>query len=130
MPTNQNSNPGQADKRENSIVNAVTLLALPWLNFQAKMLDVMREGIQDASNIKPFKTLAMHEFQALMMILDPAGRWRNSLGSEFEKKVEDTYNETVSKMASGSISIIEAQQKLITTLVDQLNKGRVKTSSR
>lgn len=124
MSTDQNNGPGQAKKSEENVLKAMTLLALPWLSFQGKILDVMKAGIQDASNIKPFKTLALHELQALMMIVDPGGKWRNSAGADFEKKFEDTYNEAIAKIASGSISFIEAQQALITSLTDAVNKGR------
>ena len=124
MSTDTNSSPGQAEKGAESILKTMTLLALPWLTFQGKMLDALKAGIQDASNIKPFKTLAAHELHTLMMIVDPQGKWRNSVGTDFEKKFEDTYNETVAKIASGSINFIDAQQALITSLIDAVNKGR------
>jgi len=124
MQTDQTKSPDQAKKGYNSIFNALTLLALPWLNFQGKVLEVMKAGIQDANNIKPFKALAQHEVHALMMIVDPERKWRNSTDGDFEKKCEAAYDETVAKITSGSVSFIEAQQKLIATLIETANKGR------
>jgi hypothetical protein len=130
MSTDQNSSPGHSKKNEDNLLKAITLLALPWLNFQGKVLDAVKAGIQDASNIKPFKTLALHELHALAMILDPEGKWRNAVGTDFERKFEDIYNKAVAKIASGSISFIEAQQALVTSLIDAANKGRSETPSK
>jgi hypothetical protein len=130
MPTDQNNKPGQAEKNENNILGTITLLALPWLSFQRNILEVMKGGIQDASSTKPFKTLALHELHALMMILDPSGKWRNTAGADLEKKVEDTCNEAIAKISSGSINFIEAQQDLITSLINTLNKERTGSPSR
>jgi len=124
MPTDQKKRPDQAKKSNDGILNAVALLALPWLNFQCKMLEFMKAGIENADNIKPFKALAQHEVHALMMILDPERKFRNSTGDDLGKKLERVYDETVAKIASGSISFIEAQQKLIASLIDAAKKGR------
>jgi hypothetical protein len=131
MSTGQNNNAAQAKKKgEESILKSVTLLALPWLNFQGKILDLMKAGIQDASNIKPFKMLAQHELHALMMIFDSEGKWRNSIGADLEKKLEDAYNDTIAKISAGSISFIEAQQALIASLIDAANKERTKATTK
>ena len=61
MPTDQKKRPDQAKKSNDGILNAVALLALPWLKFQCKMLEFMKAGIKNADNIKPFKALARHE---------------------------------------------------------------------
>ena len=71
MPTDHKKSPDQGKKKPDKILNAIALMALPWLTFQYKMLQFMKEGIKNADNIKPFKVLAQHELQALMMILDP-----------------------------------------------------------
>ena len=84
----------------------------------------MKAGVEKADNLKPFKALAQHEVHALMMIVDPERKWRNSKDGDFEKKCEDAYDETVAKIASGAISFIDAQQKLIATLIETANKGR------
>jgi len=123
MPTDRTKGPDYAEKGPD-IFKAVTLLALPWLNFQCKMLELLKVGVQNADNIKPFKALAQHEVHALMMIVDPERKWRNSKDGDFEKKCENAYDETVAKIASGAISIIEAQQKLIESLIETANKGR------
>jgi hypothetical protein len=64
------------------------------------------------------------------MILDPERKLRNSAGTELEKKLEDTYNDAVAKIASGSISFIEGQQKLIAALIEAANKGRTQAGSK
>ena len=128
MP-NPSNNPGQTEKKEDGVLSAMTLLALPWLKFHEKMLDAVSAGIQDANTIKPFKRLAQHELQALMMIADPDGKWRNSVGNELEKKCESTYNEAIEKLAAGSISFIEAQKAFLTCFIDTVDKARTKASS-
>ena len=105
-------------------------MALPWLTFQYKMLQFMKEGIKNADNIKPFKVLAQHELQALMMILDPGAKWRNSTGTDLEEKFEAAYNDMVAKIASGSVSFIDVQQKIIAAIIEAANKGRTQASSK
>ena len=74
MPTDHKKSPDQGKKKPDNILNAIALLALPWLTFQYKMLEFMKDGIKNADTIKPFKVLAQHELQALMMILDPESK--------------------------------------------------------
>ena len=130
MPTDQKKSPDHAKKSHDGILNAVALLALPWLKFQDKMLEFMKAGIKNADTIKPFKELAQHELHALMMILDPERKLRNSAGTDLEKKLEDIYNDTVAKIASGSIGFIEGQQKFIAALIEAANKGRTQAGSK
>ena len=130
MPTDQKKSPDQAKKSHDGILNAIALLALPWLKFQYKVLEFMKAGVENAETIKPFKELAQHELQALMMILDPGAKWRNSTGTDLEEKFEAAYNDMVAKIASGSVSFIDVQQKIIATLIDAANKGRTQASSK
>jgi hypothetical protein len=68
--------------------------------------------------------LAEHELHALFMILDPKAHWRNSLGVEIEKKLKDALDGAVPKVISGSVNLIEAQQAILTSLIEALDTAR------
>ena len=54
--------------------------------------------------------------------------------ADFEKRVEDTYNETFPKLLSGSINFIEAQEIILQRMSDALitlkNGNRTKSQSK
>jgi len=97
-----------------------SLLALPWVSFQRDMLKILKKGIEDTSTVKPFQNLTLLELHALMMILDPSRTWRSPFDADFEKRVEDAYKETFPKLLSGSVDLIEAQEKILHHLNDAL----------
>ncbi len=96
------------------------MLALPWVSFQRDMLAILKKGIEDTSHVKPVQKLTLLELHALMMILDPSRTWRSPFDADFEKRVEDTYNETFPKLLSGSIHFIEAQEIILQRITDAL----------
>lgn len=97
-----------------------SLLALPWVSFQRDMLAILKKGIEDTSHVRPVQKLTLLELHALMMILDPSRTWRSPFDADFEKRVEDAYKETFPKLLSGSIDLIEAQEKILQHLTDAL----------
>jgi hypothetical protein len=105
---------------KDSIFRNFSLLALPWVSFQRDMLAILKKGIEDTSHVKPVQKLTLLELHALMMILDPSRTWRSPFDADFEKRVEDTYKETVPKLLSGSIQFIEAQEIILQRLSDAL----------
>ena len=56
-----------------------------------------------------------------MMVMDPLRMWRGPFDADLEKKVEETYKETVPKLVSGSIQFIEVQDILLKRMSDALN---------
>jgi len=109
---------------KDDMLRGMGLLALPVLAFHRNMLNVVRKGIEEAGLLQPVRTLAEHELHALFMVLDPTAKWRNSLGVEIEKKLKDALDSAVPKVVSGSVSLIDAQQALLTSLIEALDTAR------
>lgn len=123
MSADKESGPDHAQYGSRVLTNFI-LLTLPWLSFQREMLAIMKKGIEDASHVRPIENLTSRELQALMMILDPSGKWRSLLDRDFEKKIEETCTKTFPKLASGSTHFIEAQEMLLVSISDLLDKLR------
>jgi aspartyl aminopeptidase len=124
MPITKDSNPDHAQNGEGRLLRNFILLALPWLAFQREILAIMKKGIEDASHVRPVENLTSREMQALMMIVDPSGKWRSLLDRDLEKKIQETYTATVPKFVSGSIQFIDAQDKLLASISDLLGNLR------
>ena len=123
MPNDRDSS-RDAQNGENGILRDFILLTLPWLSFQREMLAIMKKGFEDTSQVRPIENLTSRELQALMMTLDPSGKWRSLLDRDLEKKIEEIYARTFPKLAAGSIHFIEAQETLLASLSDVLDKLR------
>jgi hypothetical protein len=117
------SKPDQPQIDEDTFRNLI-LLTLPWLSFQRDVLEIAKKYVTDVSNVKPTENFALRQFQALMMILDRSRTLRDSLDSDFEKKVEDAYKEILPKVSSASVQLIEAQEAMLSTVFDALNALR------
>jgi len=129
------SNDGNSDHPQicQDALRNFILLTLPWLSFQRQMLDIAKKGIKDASHVKPTENFALGELQALMMILDRSGAWRNLIDTDFEKTVESASKEVFPKVASASIQLIEAQETILKgafEALDNLRKNNNANSSR
>ncbi|SRR5437773_9609082 len=122
MPTHD-STPDQPQICESALRNFV-LLALPWLSFQRDILDIAKKSIGTASNVKPTENFTLRELQALLMIFDQSHEWRNLFDRDFEKRVEDAYKEIFPKVASASVQFIEAQEIVLSSVFDAMNKLR------
>jgi len=96
-----------------SILRNFALLALPWVSFQSDMLKILKKGIKDTSHVKPLQKLTLLELHGLMMILDPSRTWRSHVDGDFEKKIEETYNEIFPKILDSSTHFIEAQDTVL-----------------
>jgi hypothetical protein len=128
MATNKDYKTGRAqgtgEDPKDDLLRGLGLLALPVLAFQRNMLGLVKTGIEEAGLLKPVRTLAENELHALFMIVDPKAEWRNSLGIEIEKKLKDTLDAAVPKVIAGSVSLIDAQQALLTSLIEALDTAR------
>ena len=124
MPHDKHSSVDYSQNPESRALRNFILLALPWLSFQREILAMMKKGIENASYVRPIENLTSRELQALMMIFDPSGKWRNLSDRDLEKKITDTYAETFPKLVSGSYAIIEAQDAILACMSDLLEKLR------
>ena len=103
---------------DEDVFRNLLLLTLPWLSFQRDALELAKKYVTDAGNVKSTENFALRQFQALMMILDRSRTLRNSVDSDFEKKVEDAYKEIVPKVSAASVQLIEAQEAVLNTVFD------------
>jgi hypothetical protein len=115
MPNDSKSDQPQIDE---DVLRNLLLLTLPWLSFQRDVLELAKKCVTDAGNVKSTENFALRQFQALMMILDRSRTLRNSVDSDFEKKVEDAYKEIFPKVSSASVQLIEAQEAVLDTVFD------------
>jgi len=134
MPTDRDYETGRAqvtgEDAKADLLQGMGLLALPLLAFHRNILDILRTGINEAGLLKPVQTLVENELHALLMILDPTGKWRNSLGADIEKKLKDTLDAAVPKVISGSVSLIDAQQAMLTSIIVALDTVRSNKASK
>ena len=100
------------------------LLTLPWLSFQRDMLAIMKKGIEDASHVRPIQNLTMRELQAMMMIMDPSGKWRTLVDQDLQEKIRETYLKTFPKLVSGMLHSIEAQEAVLGAISELCEKVR------
>ena len=130
MPTNSDHKTDRArvtgEDIKDGLLRGVGLLALPVLAFHRNMLGIVRTGINEAGLLKPLQTLAQNELHALLMIVDPNGKLRNSLGTDVEDKLRDAFDRIGPKVISGSNSLIDAQHEILTVLIEALDTARKK----
>jgi len=100
------------------------LLTLPWLSFQRDLLALMKRGIEDASNVRPLENLTSRELQALMMVFDPSGEWRNVLDRDLPDQIKETYAKIFPKLVSSSILLIETQDAVLASMYEFFDKLR------
>lgn len=122
MPDDKHS--GHNHNGENRIARTFVLLALPWLSFQRDMLALMKKGIEDASNVRPLENLASRELQALMMTLDPSGKWRSLLNRDLQNEIKEAYTKNFPKLVAGSLDLIETQEQILAALTEMFEKLR------
>ena len=120
---------GRDHNDESRIVRNFILLALPWLSFQREVLALMKRGIVDASHIRPIENLASRELQALMMTLDPSGKWRNLFDQDLQNGIKETYTKHFPTLVSSSLRLIESQEEILASLSELFDKLRTANKS-
>ncbi|HET7805278.1 MAG TPA: hypothetical protein VFL53_13625 [Pseudolabrys sp.] len=117
------TDPDRSQFSEDALRNFI-LLALPLLSLQREMLKIMKNGIENASSVRPTERFTLSELQALMMIVDQSRTLRNLIDEDFEKSVEDACKEVFPRLASASVQFIEAQDIVLAGIFDALKKLR------
>jgi hypothetical protein len=97
------------------------LLALPWLAAQRDMLAACKSYIKDEKCTLPMQNFALRELQALMMVFDPSRKWREA-SSDLESGIGDVYKDSMPKLVSGSVALIEAQEAVVASMMDALTR--------
>jgi hypothetical protein len=124
MLNDKDSGRDHTQNGESRVLRNFALLALPWLSLQRDLLTLMKRGIDDASHVRPIENLTSRELQALMMILDPSGKWRSLLDRDLQEKIKETYTKTFPKLVSGSIFLIETQEAVLASIYELFDKMR------
>jgi len=97
------------------------LLALPLLAAQRDMLGICKNAIKDETCILPMQNFALRQFYAMMMVFDPSRKFRDACAG-LEDSVTKTCQDTVPKLVSGSVALIEAQEAAISSMIEALTK--------
>jgi flagellar motility protein MotE (MotC chaperone) len=127
MPKENNGSHERAD--ESRVLKGLALLTLPWLSFQRDMLALMKKGIEDASHIRPLENLASRQLQALAMIVDPSGKFRNLIDHDVQEKIKDVYAQAFPKFVANSVRLIETQEAVLISMSEQFDKLRKNKTS-
>ena len=127
MPNDKDNGRDHSDG--SPIVRNIALLTLPWLFFQRDVLALIKRGIEDASHIRPIENFAWRELQALMMILDPSGKWRTLFDRDLQNELKETYTKHLPKLISSSLQTIENQEEVLASLSELFEKLRKNNKS-
>ena len=122
MPKENNGSQDRTD--ESRVLKNLALLALPWLSFQRDLLALMKKGIEDASHIRPIENLTSRQLQALAMIVDPSGKFRNLIDHDLQENIKDAYAQAFPKFVSNSVRLIETQEAVLSSISEQFDKLR------
>jgi hypothetical protein len=138
MPKDKDGNLGHAQNDGGSILQKIILLTIPVLNLQLQVLGTIKKNIGgqkadgadkhgsgDEDNlIRQLHHFAAFQLHALCMIFDRTGKLRRLIDLEHDEKLKSEIQAISEKVASGSVSLIEAQEKVIQSIIAVLNKVR------
>lgn len=105
-------------------------MGLPWLAAQRDMLAACKTYLKDENCTLPMQNFALREFYALMMVFDPSRKWRDAC-SDIESSVAGICKDSLPKLVSGSVALIEAQEAVVASMIDaltHLKNGSSKTT--
>lgn len=136
MSTNADRTQGRVQNGGGGPLRMALLLALPLLSLQRDLLQVIKAGLEKPTKapataegatgndniVDVLQKFAARELQALMMIVDPAHRWRNGLAEDFYKKLESDIAYVSQRVSTGAISLIEAQARILERAVEILRR--------
>lgn len=102
------------------LVKGLVLLAIPVLRFQQAIIPNIRSGLEAEKDniVGAVEHFLAFELHALMMILDPTGTWRSRLD---EDKLSGTLKPVLDDLASGAISLVKAQEQVVSLLIGLLD---------
>jgi hypothetical protein len=138
LPNDKKATAGRAQDGGGGILQKIILLTIPALQLQLKVLGTIKTNIEgrkavgpgadDSSNggnlIKQLHDFAMFELHALSMIFDKPRKVRSLIDREHEEKLKADIKVVSDKVASGSVSLIEAHETVIKNIIEILNKAK------
>jgi hypothetical protein len=140
----QNSAQAQAGARAQDgggggggVLQKIILLTMPVLSLHLNILGSIKNNITkghkaaalgrndsgtEDSIIDHLHRFAAVELHAIAMIFDKSGKLRSTIDVQHQEKLQTEIKEISNKVASGSVSLIEAQEKVIQNLMDVMTK--------
>jgi hypothetical protein len=137
LPKDKDGTSGYAQNGGGGILQKIILLTMPVLNLQLNVLGAIKKNIEgrhkadgpgtddsgnEGSIIKQLHRFAAVELHALCMILDQSGKVRSHIDLEHQEKLQAEIKVISDKVASGSVSLIEAQETVIQNIIDVMKK--------
>ena len=119
------------------VLQKIILLTMPVLNLQLNILGSIKTNIikgqkaaalgrddsgNEGSIIDHLHRFAAVELHAIAMIFDKPGKLRSNIDVQHQEKLQTEIKEISNKVATGSVSLIEAQEKVIQNLMDVMTK--------
>jgi hypothetical protein len=140
----QNSAQAQAGARAQDgggggggVLQKIILLTMPVLSLHLNILGSIKNNItkghkaaalgrddsgNEGSIIDHLHRFAAVELHAIAMIFDKPGKLRSTIDVQHQEKLQTEIKEISNKVATGSVSLIEAQEKVIQNLMDVMTK--------
>jgi hypothetical protein len=136
----QNSAQAQAGARAQDggggVLQKIILLTMPVLSLHLNILGSIKNNItkghkaalgrddpgNEGSIIDHLHRFAAVELHAIAMIFDKPGKLRSTIDAQHQEKLQTEIKEISNKVATGSVSLIEAQEKVIQNLMDVMTK--------
>jgi hypothetical protein len=139
----QNSAQAQAGARAQDgggggggVLQKIILLTMPVLSLHLNILGSIKNNItkghkaalgrddpgNEGSIIDHLHRFAAVELHAIAMIFDKPGKLRSTIDAQHQEKLQTEIKEISNKVATGSVSLIEAQEKVIKNLMDVMTK--------
>ena len=106
-----------------NILKGLILLSLPILRFQQAIFPKIRSGLEEDKSgiVAAVEHFIAFELHAIMMLLDPTGKLRNRFDDE---KLKALLKPVLDDVASGVISLVKAQEKIVQGLITSLDAIR------
>ena len=134
MPRNEPASPSQPQDGEKGLLTSLVLLALPWLSLAQQVLRILKKALEERQRgaadqdkddlVNAIKRVMAAEVHALMMIFDQSRTLRSLIDAETEKKLVDEFSAAVESLATGSTHLIEAQEKILSRIIEILKKAK------
>src|SRR5262245_32161952 len=138
LPNDKNATSGRAQARGGGVLQRHIVLTILALQLHHKLLGTIKTNIEghkadglgadDSSNggsiIKHFHDFAAFQLHAFAMAMDPLRKVRSHIDREHEEKLKADIKVVSDKVASGSVSLIEAQETVIKNIIEVLNKAK------
>lgn len=126
MQNRKDSTSEHPKKDEGGLVHGLITLALPLLSFQRDVIHSVKTSLETHKNehINAVGKLLSLELHAMMMLLDPTRKLRGRFDDGLEEDLNKELTKILENLASGLITIVEVQDKILPRLIDALKEAK------